>query len=333
MNTKFMNLITCVCLLATITACGSFGFRTSDGTSFDSGDYDDVSDYINIDLNMSDMFWKVWLADFSLDVIRYVATSAAESVAEGEVPDNFSPEQSYYIGRGVSAAVIHEFGAANPNDPKVKLQLEYLNEMAGYLAVNGNFETALWSTVTVGLLDSDEVAAYSTPGGFIWITHGAIKLCENEDQLAAIIAHELGHAAMDHAIEAYGNEVRPSPWIRNLKMLSPLGMNFGQLIGSLAKQIIDEGFNEDQEFDADKWGAMTLSNAGYSGRAMLDLLRRVERFEQAAKTPSKYLKNHPDIDERIEEIEDMLDDAATLDYEVSIKGRDARKVRFKAVFK
>ncbi|MHC4840480.1 MAG: M48 family metallopeptidase [Planctomycetota bacterium] len=317
-----MNLIVCTCLLSTISACGIFsgGIRTGDLN-------------ISVDLGLADGVWELILTDFALDVIDYTASSIADDIADGDVPDNLSPEQSYYFGRGVSAALVDKYGMANPKDKKVKVQLEYLNEMAGYLAYSGNFETALWSPVTVGILRSNEVAAFSTPGGFIWISMGAIKLCENEDQLASIIAHELGHAAMDHAVKAYVGSIRPSPWIKNLHKLSPMGTNLGSWIGSWSEQLIEDGYGEDQEYEADKWGAMTLSSAGYSADAMLHLLRRVERFEQKSKTPGLYLKNHPDIDDRIDEIVDLIDDVPDLSYEVSIKGKKGRTARFKATFR
>ncbi|MEE9312088.1 MAG: M48 family metallopeptidase [Planctomycetota bacterium] len=332
MRNKFMSLMVCTCLLVTVSACGSFGLGISTPNSsvnFDTGNYDDVNDWVP----GLDGLWQAVLFNFSFDVFNYVASSIADDLANGDVADQFSPEQSYYIGRGVSAALINSYGIADPNNRKTAEQLQYLNEMAGYLAYNGLFETALWSSITVGILETSEVCAFSTPGGYIWISRGAISLCENEDQLAAILAHELGHAAYDHAIKAYGNDLRPNPWIRNLDMLSPLGINFGALIGSLAEQIVENGYGEDQEFEADEWGALTLFQSGYSANAMVSLLKQVERYEQKSPTPGKYLANHPDIEDRIDEIEDLISEKPALALSVTSKGKSSRTARFKVIFR
>lgn len=331
MHSKFMSLIVCTCLLVTISACGSFSF-SGPGGSFDSEDYTDPTRHIP-GVDGLNGFWQAALFDFSFDVFNYVASSIADDLANGDVSDQFSPEQSYYIGRGVSASLIDTYGIADPNNRKTAEQLEYLNEMAGYLAYNGLFKTALWSTITVGILETSDVCAFSTPGGYIWVSRGAIQLCENEDQLAAILAHELGHAAHDHAIKAYGDDLRPNPWIRNLGMLSPLGINFGALIGGLAESIVNKGYAEDQETEADKWGAITLAASGYSAKSMVNLLNQVERYEQKSPTPGKYLENHPDIEDRIEEVEDLIDDIPTLALSINSKAKKSRTARFKVIFR
>lgn len=322
MRTKAINMMLSLALLVTISACGSFGFGVS------SGGVSIGTNGVSIDGLNSGIF-----GDMAFDVINYVAVSAAEDLAAGEVAEEFSPEQSYYIGRGVSAALVDRYKAVDPSNPKVKLQLEYLNELAGFLSYNGKMKTALWNGVTVGLLDSNDVAAFSTPGGFVWITRGAIKLCENEDQLAAILAHELGHASMNHALEAYGKAIRPNPWLKNLDMITPMGLNFGKLIGGLADMIDNNGYEKGQEFEADQWGARTLANAGYSADAMVSLLRQVKSYKARTPTPSKYLQNHPDINDRISEVQKLIKDGPEFSYSVSSGSKKNRTARFHATFK
>ena len=60
-----------------------------------------------------------------------------------------------------------------------------------------------------GILDTDDINAYSCPGGYVFVTRGLLKILDNEAQLAAILGHEIGHIG-DKDIE---KEVRKSLWI------------------------------------------------------------------------------------------------------------------------
>ncbi|MDH5642431.1 MAG: M48 family metallopeptidase, partial [Nitrospira sp.] len=182
--------------------------------------------------------------------IDYVASSAAESMANDEVPERFSPEQEYYIGRGVSASLVDSMGVPPAGDA-TDTQLRYLNEMAGYITVANPDGSALWRGVRVGIVESSEIGAYATPGGFVWISRGTLKLCTSEEELAAVLCHELGHVAHGHAIEAYrkdgGGKVKPNPWIKNLGKVAPLPRASGNFFGGLATRIAENRYTVDQE--------------------------------------------------------------------------------------
>ncbi len=266
---------------------------------------------------------------------HYVAKSAIESAQQGKVdPENYTPEQEYYIGRGTSAALVDRYGVSDPGNAQVQLKLKYTNRMAGYMWGSATSDTALWSGVTVGILKSPEVAAYNTPGGFIWITEGALNLVRSEDELAALVAHELGHAANNHAVKAYvkdgGGQVKPSPWISNLDGLTPVGTFSGNYFGSLAEDIANNEYGEDQEFEADEWAVWTLSASGYEPQAMGRLMKRIEAYEKTHPDMGAYLENHPPVSDRIKRINDIIDDNNVLGgIEVSADIRAKQAARFK----
>jgi len=268
---------------------------------------------------------------------RYLATSIRESMEGGEAPETFSPEQQYYVGRGVSASLVNEYKVANYNDPKVKAQLKYLNQMAGFVSVSAPDGTGLWAGVHVGILESPKVGAYATPGGFIWITRGALDLVQTEDELAALVCHELGHVAKEHAIKAYvkdgGGKVKPNPFIKNLGMLSPMPRATGNYFGSLAESIANNKYGEDQEYEADQWATVSLQMAGYDSRSLVRLLNRVDAWEKKHPDRGAYLANHPPVDKRIKKVEDFMDDDEELFLlKVSVDVGNRRNARFKAAF-
>ena len=283
------------------------------------------------------MLWRQRGILIGIDPINYVATSVSESLADGEAPEQFSPEQQYYVGRGVSAALISEYGMADVNHPAVRVQLRYLNQMAGYINVAAPDGAGLWKGIHVGILESKRIGAYATPGGFVWVTRGALDLVQTEDELAALICHELGHVAHEHAIQAYvkdgGGRVKPNPWLKNLDRVSPLARFSGNYFGSLAENIAKNKYGKDQEFQADKWAAVNLQLAGYDSLAMVRLLKRVDAYELKNPDRGAYLANHPPVEERIKELEELFDDDKELfQVKVNAEAGARRQARFSLVF-
>jgi predicted Zn-dependent protease len=256
---------------------------------------------------------------------QYLAGVAHQAIENGKMPGpgEFSPEQQYYIGRGVSAALVDKYKMANPDDPKVQEQLKYLNQLGGYINVTNPDGTGLWAGVHIGILESPEPAAYATPGGYIWITRGALMMVQTEEELAALICHEMAHVAKEHAIQAYekagGGQVKPNPWIAGLKNAVA---NSGNLFGELAEEVGGNKYGPDQETEADQWALFALVQAGYSHEALFRLLERVDAWEKKHPTPGEYLKNHPTVEERIEELKNYTEDS---DYEALFKTKPDAK--------
>lgn len=330
-------------LLAFTAGCISIGFGGSIGGRFGSFGASvgsgirlaGVISHSNVFRYTS--FWYSRGVLVGIDPIDYVASSARESMEKGEAPEKFSPEQQYYVGRGVSASLISDAKMADLNDPKIKVQLKYLNNMAGFVNVSAPDGAGLWAGIHVGILETPRVGAYATPGGFIWITRGALDLVQTEDELAALVCHELGHVAKEHAIKAYvkdgGGKVKPNPWLKNLDKLNPASRHTGNYFGGLAEQVANNKYGEDQELEADQWGAVALQLAGYDSRAMVRLLNRVEAWEKKNPDKGAYLANHPPVKKRVDKIEDFMDDEKDLfQVKVSVEATNRRNARFKAAF-
>jgi len=76
----------------------------------------------------------------------------------------------------------------------------YLNRVGRLLAEASSRPTAPWA---FGIIDSDEVNAFSTPGGFVFVTRGLLAQVKNEAQLAGVLAHEIAHVTERHALDHY----------------------------------------------------------------------------------------------------------------------------------
>ena len=119
-----------------------------------------------------------------------VASAVSKSVEE------FTPEQEYYIGRSVAAVILTKYPPYT-NQPAN----EYLNLLGQTLAQVSDMPE-IFRGYRFLVLNSDEINAFATPGGHIFITRGLLRCCRNEDAVAAVLAHEIGHIQLKHGIQA-----------------------------------------------------------------------------------------------------------------------------------
>jgi predicted Zn-dependent protease len=123
------------------------------------------------------------------------------------------------------------------------------------------------------VVDSAMINAFALPGGGIYITTGMLKFLESEAELAAILGHEISHLDLRHCIERLQYELAARKIVgKDLAMIARLGYT-----------LIQVGFNEQQELEADAGGAILAAKAGYNPAASIATFERLARFEGGVK--------------------------------------------------
>jgi predicted Zn-dependent protease len=148
------------------------------------------------------------------------------------------------------------------------------------------------------VIRSDEMNAFALPGGYIYIYTGLMRSIDDEAQLAAVLAHEVGHVTARHSTERltamYGAQI-------GIALL--LGENPAEYKALIANIFTSTGFlaySRANEFEADRLGTSYASLAGYDPRGMAELLGTFVDAE--ASEPSKleqWLSTHPPATDRI----------------------------------
>jgi len=213
---------------------------------------------------------------------------------------DLTPEQEYYIGRAVAAQVLQTYPPLDR--PQAN---EYLNLLGQSLAV---FSTR---PETFGgyhflLLDSDEINAFAAPGGLILVTRGMLRCCQNEDELAAVLAHEICHVEKKHGLsaikqsrltEAFSIIAAESAKQSGSEELVSLTREFEGSVGDVVKTLTTSGYSRAQERDADAAAVRLLRRAGYPEAAMITMLERMdERLTDAG--GFGFAKTHPSAKSR-----------------------------------
>jgi predicted Zn-dependent protease len=219
--------------------------------------------------------------------------------------EDFTPEQEYYIGRSVGAIVLGKYSALS--DAKVNA---YLNLLGQTLAMASDMPE-LFGGYHFLVLNSDDINAFATPGGHIFVTRGLIRCCRTEDALAAVLAHEIGHVQLKHGMKAI-EKGRVTEALTILAQESAksfgsedvikLTQEFGGAISDITNTMINNGYSRTYEYQADASSATILKRMGYNSAALIDMLNVMAK--QMKPGGNDFAKTHPSPQSRITELKD-----------------------------
>ena len=154
-----------------------------------------------------------------------------------------------------------------------------------------------WEVV---LIDDASANAFALPGGKVGVHTGLLKVAANQDQLASVIGHELGHVTSRHAAERVSNQFATDSALQVLN--SATGGERQQLMGLLglgAQAGIALPFSRQHESEADVLGQRYMANAGFDPRAASVLWQNMAKQAGGSRPPA-FLSTHPDPARRIQ---------------------------------
>jgi len=218
-----------------------------------------------------------------------------------------SDEEEYYVGRAVAARILSSY----PLLENGKLT-EYVNLVGKTVAINSD-KPFTYGGYHFATLDSDEINAFACPGGIIFITRGMIHAVQDEDELAAVLAHEVAHINHRDGVSAIQKarltEVATLIGTQAAQRYTPAQLSqlvsvFEGSIDDVFKTLVVNGYSKSQEYHADEDALLYLERAGYDPSALKDFLERLVNQGQAS--GGGIMKTHPPSVDRIKKVEKNL---------------------------
>ncbi|MSV29311.1 MAG: hypothetical protein EXQ52_11320 [Bryobacterales bacterium] len=151
-----------------------------------------------------------------------------------------------------------------------------------------------------GILDSPIVGAYALPGGFIFITRGALEGMSTEAELAGALGHEVIHVAERH-LEREVRARNTSSWATE-EASARAGTQSSIIRDALIKDLFNTKLSRDKEDGADRDGSSLATQAGYAGTGLLEFLKTLEAANSKQENSQAFgqlLTTHPPFAERI----------------------------------
>jgi len=206
-----------------------------------------------------------------------------------------STQQEIEIGRQAAAEIEGEFGVVT--DPALN---QYVSNVGLRVAAVSERRELPW---TFRILNESDVNAVSLPGGIIYVTRGMLSFLRSRDELAFVLAHEIGHVAKRHHVQLIERNFFSSIVIS----LIFGGNATGAQIANFARFMMTRGFSREAEFDADRVGVTYAHRAGFNAGAGLGFMERLRVAE--GRDPSNFevlFRTHPALSDRIVRVRQQL---------------------------
>ncbi len=229
------------------------------------------------------------------------------TVAVSRSLEDFTPEQEYYVGRAVGAVVLSKYPAYT--EAQVN---QYINTIGQTLAAASD-KPEIFAGYHFLVLNSDDINAFATPGGHIFVTRGLIRCCPSEDALAAILAHEIGHVQLRHGMQSIEKAritealtVIATEGAKTLgsREVAQLTETFSGAISDIAQSMINNGYSRTFEYQADQAAVALIQRVGYNPEGLLDVLTVMEKRLKPGGLD--FAKTHPAPHNRIAEIKSSI---------------------------
>ena len=219
--------------------------------------------------------------------------SAEEVFSKGDVTAEIS------FGRAIAARILGTYPAYD--NPSL---IKYLNLLGATLALNTNRPELEFYLM---ILDTDELNAYAAPGGYIFITKGALKHIKDEAELAGVLAHEMAHITEKHVVKEL--KIKGTDDTSDLAQLiggssGAARAAFGQAVDIGMELIFKDNYKKEDELQADKTGVIISALSGYDPNGLARYLNRIKPIKE--KTPPPENSTHPSFDSRVVKINEVV---------------------------
>lgn len=214
-----------------------------------------------------------------------------------------SEKQELELGRKYHKEILKQYTIYN--NPKLQA---YVEEIGERLAAESHRQDLVFHFY---LLDSPQVNAFATPGGYVYITRGIMSYMQEESHLAGVMGHEIGHVTARHGVRQHAQS-QAAGILGTIVALGTGSSELGQVSNLLGGAVV-RGYGRADELESDRLGAEYLAKTNYDPQKMLDVVGILKNQELADKEravaegrpPRSHhgvFATHPRNDKRLQEV-------------------------------
>ncbi len=238
------------------------------------------------------------VAGFAL--FRFCSTSDYNEILETNQYVGINEEQEIAIGLESAPQMIQQYGGLHPSEQAQ----QYVKQVGKRLVETSDASKTPYRYDFHLLAHPEIVNAFALPGGQVFITEALFKRLENEEQLAGVLGHEIGHVVARHGAE------------RIAKMELTQGLTGAAVIASgdystaqaaqMIGNLINMSYGRDQELLSDELGVRFMVSAGYDPNALIGVMKILEQASGGGERPPEFASTHPSPENRVQRIRDAI---------------------------
>jgi len=227
-------------------------------------------------------------AQFNLD-LGGLASKAKDVGQMVKGVAGIGPEEELTIGGSVAIEIAGHYGGV-VRDAAVARRVNLVGKALARYSTRPQLP---WRFAVLG---SPTVNAFSAPGGYVFITRGLYDRLHSDDELAAVLGHEIAHITLRHALKIIA---RNSFFAGAMDLASQSNANIAKFdagISDITSTLFEKGFDPQTEFEADQQGRLLAFTTGYAPGGLREVL--VE-LQESGGDPKAVFSTHPPLAERI----------------------------------
>ncbi|MBL4762626.1 MAG: M48 family metalloprotease [Gammaproteobacteria bacterium] len=212
-----------------------------------------------------------------------------------------SEEEEIDIGRKLAATLL----GASPLVHDDEIQ-QYINKVGMWVALHSERPHLPWR---FGILNTETINAFATPGGYVFISKGLFMAMSNEAQLAGVLGHEISHVIEKHHLNAIQKNARAEFFgqLYSASQSEKKKSKAADFLIDKSKALYGSGLDKKDEMDADLSGVVLAARAGYDPYALLNVLTTIDSISDKADAVGLFLSTHPKTSKRLVNLDQHMD--------------------------
>jgi predicted Zn-dependent protease len=233
-------------------------------------------------------------------VCKYYSNSQFNEITGETQHVSLSAEQEVALGLQSLPAMVQQHGGLHPDRDGQRL----VKAVGQRIVQNSDAKNTPYEYDFHLLADPRVVNAFALPGGQVFITAALFNRLENEDQLAGVFGHEIGHVVARHGAERIAKQ-ELTQGLTGAAVVASGDYNTAQaaqMIGNL----INMKYGRDQELQSDDLGVRFMYQSGYDPEALIGVMRILAEAAGGGQRAPEWQSTHPDPDNRVERIQEAI---------------------------
>lgn len=246
----------------------------------------------------------VIMAIFAL--IRYYSSSEYNPVLGEKQIVALSVDQEIALGLQSAPQMAQQHGGLHP-DQKTQ---QYIKQVGHKIVSSSLAKSSEYEFDFHLLSDPQTVNAFALPGGQVFITLALYNQLENEDQLAGVLGHEIGHVIGRHSAQRIAKQqlaegLSGAAVLATYDPNNPATTQTAQ-IAAVITNLVTMKYGREDELQSDELGVRFMSEAGYDPNALIGVMQILKAAAGPNRQP-EFFSSHPDPDNRVENIKVAID--------------------------
>jgi predicted Zn-dependent protease len=232
-------------------------------------------------------------------LFKYYSNSDVNEYTGKKQHISISTEQEVAIGLQSAPQMAQQHGGLYPDQ-----KYQEFVDLVGQKLVNNSIAKETNYKYDFHLLkDPETINAFALPGGQVFITYALFSKLENEDQLAGVLGHEIGHVVGRHSAERMAKQGLAETLVSGVAV--GFDPNTAQGAAAIAN-VINMSYGRDDELESDDLGVKFMLDAGYNPNELIGVMEILKAASGPNRTPER-MSTHPDPENRIEKIKEAIE--------------------------